>query len=265
MNLSLRSSTAAQALRNAWGWYSKTLDRHPIKTKMVTTFTIFTTADITRQRLENRPTSSPPFPLSPPADSPSSSPTDSSSIHALQAQSTVHPLPSFQSLFPEWYDWFRTARLAGFYSLVNAPWVHTTNFLYDTLLGKRVYTIGVLTRTVCDMCFFMPLFMSCMLPSQALLAGHSLEVAKKHTEDRILPLLQGAWMCFIPVSLFNFIFIQTKFRVLTLNMTQLGFGVYVSKMANSVASEKEEGSIVEQQLEIEEKRSTTEVDVTTAN
>ena len=260
MNFSVfRSTAAAQAVRNAWGWYSKTLDLHPIKTKMATTFTIFTTADILRQRLEHQPSNPPPFPLQPPPSTTTSSP---------QVQAQLIPITTtLKGIFPEWYDWYRTARLAGFYSIVNAPWVHTTNFLYDFFLGRKVHTAGVLIRTVGDMAFFMPLFMNIMLPSQALLAGHSMEVAKKHTEEKIWPLLQGAWLCFIPVSVFNFIFIQTKFRVLTLNMTQLVFGVYVSKMANGVISEETEPKQHhEQQHESEEKRTrTTQVDVTTTN
>lgn len=78
----------------------------------------------------------------------------------------------------------------------------------------------------------MPVFMGILLVTQSVLSGATMENAWKKTKRDYLELVVTAWECWIPVTMINFIFVPVQFRLLFVNIIQIGFGVFVSKIAN---------------------------------
>lgn len=189
----------ANPFRRCWQAYSGALDTHPLRTKAATALIIFTTADTIRQRIEAR----------------------------LAAGSNGGGSAPFV------WDAERTLRLSGFYAAVHAPWVHHWYAALDRVLGRSAGWQVVAAKVCADQLLSMPLFMTVLLSSQTLLAGHDLAYCRAKLQRDLLPTIQGAWMCWIPALVVAFTFVPLKYRLLYANCVQVVFGVWISKQANA--------------------------------
>ena len=105
---------AMKRLVAGWNLYCTLLQRYPIRTKSLTSFTIFTTSDIVRQRL------------------------DDGEKKRYTVKSQFH------------WDTHRTLRLSMFYALFHTPLAHYWYILLDHTLGSKISFGRVACKVLLD-------------------------------------------------------------------------------------------------------------------
>ena len=88
------------------------------------------------------------------------------------------------------WDVQRTMRLSVFYAVVHAPWVHHWYTLLDRVLGKTIAFRIIAAKVAADQLISMPAFMTVLLSSQALLAGHDLAYCQAKLRRDLFPTIQ---------------------------------------------------------------------------
>eukprot|EP00051_Salpingoeca_urceolata_P013405 m.168355 g.168355 ORF g.168355 m.168355 type:complete len:227 (+) comp17788_c0_seq1:64-744(+) len=208
------------------GAYSRALDANPLRTKMTTAFGIFTTADVVRQGMEARAARQ--LSTAEHTDCHHGKADASSTISITPAEAILGPAQPTTSAWDPW----RTLRLAGFYSCVHAPWVHVWFNALDKMFGAAAGPRVVALKVIADQFVNMPVFMAVFLQSQSLMAGKTWTEAKDKVGRDHWTLVTGAWACWIPALSVIFSVVPLKYRLLTANFVQVGFGVFVSNIAN---------------------------------
>uniref|UniRef100_A0A7S2TNG7 Uncharacterized protein n=1 Tax=Lotharella oceanica TaxID=641309 RepID=A0A7S2TNG7_9EUKA len=201
--------------------YGRALNRAPIRTKMATSFTVLTSADLIRQVLEYR--------------------------WALQPQ----PVPEMQRgseknadskttdhIFP-WWDPERTMRMS-FWGLTFHPWAihfwfnHMERWIGTSPPGaSRAAVVSLVGRkVVVDQLMSSPVFLGFFLVYTQLTKGKSYEDIKRTLHEDWFTLAKAGWSCWPIAHCFGFAFIPVHWRLLYVNFITLGFGTFLSLMAS---------------------------------
>ncbi|EGD72052.1 hypothetical protein PTSG_00068 [Salpingoeca rosetta] len=196
-------SPITRRLARAWSMYSHALEKRPFITKGCTAFTIYTTADVIRQRYE---------------------------FSVLDAKE--------QELRQgKWLDEARAVRLSSWYAVVHAPYIHMWYGFLDKLYGIGPGFRLAFKKVVTDQTLNMPLFLGVTLYVSARMSGMNHTDAWEKTKRDHLETIIGAALCWVPALCVNFMYVPPKYRLLFVNVVQVGFGVFLSKMANRSADD----------------------------
>eukprot|EP00052_Salpingoeca_macrocollata_P009030 m.71222 g.71222 ORF g.71222 m.71222 type:complete len:198 (+) comp16894_c0_seq1:250-843(+) len=182
-----------ERVQHAWARYNVLLVTHPIRTKATTALIVMSTGDGMRQHIETR-------------------------------EQGV----SFWSA----YDWKRTVRFSVYYAAVHVPWINCWYGILNRVVGVPSTLRNTVVKTLADQLLNMPVLAGLMLFNQALLAGRSVEEAKAKVQRDHWELVKGVWVVWIPALTVIFGTVPDRLRILAVNAVQVGFSVYMSKMAN---------------------------------
>lgn len=176
--------------------YGRLLHSRPITTKSFTGGLIMTTADVTQQAMEQRKASANEY---------------------------------------KW-DMHRTARLAGFYSVFQMPFVHHWFQLLERAFGPASpwkETAKFFGKVAADQSIGLPTVLATFCLTQPMLQGKGLfgddGGLAKFQRDFTTMVLSG-WCVWVPTITAVFAFVPLAFRPLTINMVSLGWSTYVSSM-----------------------------------
>eukprot|EP00730_Choanoeca_flexa_P000921 TRINITY_DN10399_c1_g1_i2.p1 TRINITY_DN10399_c1_g1~~TRINITY_DN10399_c1_g1_i2.p1 ORF type:complete len:200 (+),score=21.95 TRINITY_DN10399_c1_g1_i2:73-672(+) len=183
-------------IAGGWRWYSNALVTHPMTTKCTSAGVLLGTADIIRQRYE----------------------------------ASLHSTPP--AAHKGWYSPKRTLILSSWYSMVHAPWVHVWFGALDKFYGSGSTLRLALIKATTDQVISMPIILFGMLFYASYMNSHDYKQALQQAKKNHLETCTGAAMTWMPALTFAFAVIPSRYRLLFINFVQIGFGIFVSKMAN---------------------------------
>ncbi|KAK9898420.1 hypothetical protein P389DRAFT_193457 [Cystobasidium minutum MCA 4210] len=135
------------------------------------------------------------------------------------------------------HDVLRTARLAGYGSLIFSPLLMPWFRVLERVNFKsRVATTAA--RVAADQLIAAPCFIAIFFTAMPILEGKPEEI-----QDRLSDKWASTWQrniaVFVPIQAFNFAVVPAHLRLLTINVAQLFWNTYLS-YANSSAGAKED-------------------------
>jgi len=200
--------------------YGRSLDRAPIRTKIATSFTVLTSADIIRQALEHR------WKLQP------------QPVPEMQHGSEEISNANTDDVF-SWWDSERTMRMS-FWGLTFHPlaihfWFnHMERWIGTSPPGaSRVALLSLAWRKVIvDQLMSSPVFLGFFLMYTQITKGKSYEDVKRTVNEDWFTLAKAGWSCWPIAHCFGFALIPVHWRLLYVNFITLGFGTFLSLMAS---------------------------------
>ena len=138
------------------------------------------------------------------------------------------------------WDWYRTLRLAGFYSLVHTPFVH---FWFNKL--ERVF--GAVTpmnnaprfaaKVLTDQAIGPPLVIGAFCISQPLLNGDGLDGSLAMLRRDWIHVVMACWQVWVPVQVVVMGVVPLKYRILCMNLVSFGWSTFMSKTGGNTAAD----------------------------
>ncbi|GAB5371333.1 hypothetical protein AAMO2058_001570600 [Amorphochlora amoebiformis] len=193
-------------LRRLISAYDRSLNIRPIRTKIATSFTILTAADILRQFLESR--------------------------------NTLEPTKNRSSAV-SWWDPERTSRMAAWGLTAHPITIHFWFNHLENWIGKnpvgaskgQLFKIAA-KKVLVDQLTSMPVFLGFFIVFVNLSKGKSLEETKSTLKEDWFTIAKAGYSCWPVAHLINFAFVPVHWRLLYVNFVTLGFGTFLSVMAS---------------------------------
>ena len=208
-------------LRRGIAWYDGHLKAAPIKTKILTSVSILSVADVIRQGVDQRRRA------------------------ASTATAATNPAPMAQGRGslplsgPEGWDCARTARMSLWgctgHPLVIHHWMNVMERWQGSLPASapKSAVIKLAARKVCiDQFTASPVFLGAFLCWSTLLEGKGLEGCREKLRDDWWTMIKFGWSTWFVGHFISFALVPVHWRVLYINIVSIGFGTVLSQVAN---------------------------------
>ena len=200
----LGSGRAMQAARGAVmaavRWYDGALNRNPLRTKIATSFTVLTTADVARQFAEGSP-----------SDDNEGTVWDPNRTLIMSVWGlTAHP-----TTIHNWFNFLE--RFIG-PSPVRGP--------------KLVLAAVTARKVVTDQFLASPFFLGSFIAYSALMRGEGVAGAQQRLREDWFTMTKAGWSTWFVAHTINFSLVPLHWRLLYINIVTLGFGTFLSLMAS---------------------------------
>jgi protein Mpv17 len=136
-------------------------------------------------------------------------------------------------------DWWRTARLVGFYSLLQMPFVHCWFGLLERVfgaVGPRSNLPRFVAKVAVDQACGLPSVLAAFCFVQPVLQGYGVAGGLQKLQHDWKVMVLAGWKVWFPTNLVVFAVVPLAFRPLSMNVVSLGWSMYVSSMGGSSAS-----------------------------
>lgn len=210
------------AMSRAWAWYNAHLAARPLRTRMITSLTLFTVGDfISQHGIERRSGLWP--------ESWSRNRVTNDKPTASHAASTSFKEPSP----PSGHDYSRTSRLAFYGCFIFAPLLHTwLGFLDRRVRIPRHPRLTIVARVVADLGLWGPFIVSVFWSSQAVLEGKAWAAVQAKWANAFVPSLSKSILVFGPTQIVNFSIVPAQHRMLVSQCVGLGWNTFLSYSNN---------------------------------
>jgi protein Mpv17 len=193
-----------QRLRLLAGLYEKALQEAPLRTKILTSGTILTSADLVRQLFFEEPRQDISKPDAPPTN----------------------------------FDAERTARMALFGLTIHPLWITGWFNFIDKWQGtlpagasKGTVLVSSVRKMLIDQLTSSPVFVATFIGAMALMqGGFNVEYMQQKIAQDWWTTVKGAWSFWSVGHVVNFAFVPLHWRILYVNVLSAGWGMFLSKM-----------------------------------
>jgi protein Mpv17 len=194
-----------RGVKKLLGMYERALQEAPLRTKMLTSGTILTSADVSRQLLFEEP------------------------VNQIDSQGAPQPTRT--------YDVERTGRMALFGLTIHPIWVSGWFNFMDKWQGAlpvgassgTALGIGV-RKMLIDQSTSSPVFVASFIASMAFLQGFDLQQIQEKIAQDWWTTVKGAWSFWSIGHVVNFAFVPLHWRVLYINVLSVAWGMFLSKI-----------------------------------
>ena len=142
----------------------------------------------------------------------------------------------------EW-DWWRTLRLAGFYSCVQTPFVHHWFARLERVFGPVTPLSNAprfAAKVITDQAIGPPLVIGAFCLVQPVLNGDGLSGGVEMLRRDWSRVLVACWQVWIPVQCVVFGAVPLKYRILCMNVVSFGWSTFMSSAGGTLAAAPEE-------------------------